>query len=556
MRLSALFAACLVLTACLPASGPASPTPEAPAALATAQPTTQLPSPSLPAPTSAPPGSAAPINVAREGRVAVSGLHQETGPLAVDGDPGSMWFSETRAPAWFALSYEAPQLVDHLELVVSQSPAGETTHEIYLGLGPDLTLITQLSGATSDGQTLTVPVVPARPATRVLIRTLVSPSFVAWREVRLFAQPQPAPAPPPPLKLRPFINDKVDFPVGITHAGDGSGRIFILQQQGRIWVVDANGQRRNQPFLEIAERVSCCTERGMLGLAFPPGYPQKRYFYVTYTSTARDGINLGDEVFSRFHLAADADAGNPRSEEILLVIPQASEAHHGGKLQFGPRDGYLYMSTGDGGPGGGAGGRAQQTGVLQGKILRIDTESGATPYAVPPNNPFVGRDGFRPEIWAYGLRNPWSMTIDPPTGDLYIADAGETEWEEVDVQRGGDPGGENYGWPRLEGRHCYPLPGCDPSGITQPITEYHHLEGCVIAGGAVARGPRYQRMQGWYLYGDFCSGKVWALRNENGAWVASQLGAAGFPISTIGRDEAGNVYVAHYAGSNIYLLEE
>lgn len=500
--------------------------------------------------------AAAAANIAPLARVTV--LDQpDAARNAVDGNGGTQWTSGRVAPGWFALSYDQPYQVERIEMVVAQSPPGNTIHEIWLGNGPDLQFLTRLAGNTSDGQTLLAPVSPPQLVTRVLIRTSTSPSFVGWREVRVFGASAPQP-PGASLKLTPFLTGgRIDHPTNITHAGDGSGRIFINQQEGRVWVVNANGERRSQPFLEIPERVGCCNERALLGLAFPPGYAQKRYFYVSYTSTARPDLRiaLGDDVISRFRLAADADAGNPRSEEIILVIPQASDAHHGGKMEFG-RDGYLYVTVGDGGPGGGAEGRAQRTDNLQGKLLRIDVEAGQTPYAIPSSNPFVGRDGYRPEIWSLGLRNPWGMTIDLPTGNLYIADAGENEWEEIDVQRRGDAGGENYGWPRMEGRHCYPQEGCDMSGLTLPVTEYHHLEGCAEIGGAVARGSRYRQLQGWYLYGDFCSGRIWGLREEDGRWIVSVVGEPGFPISSMGRDEAGNLYVADYAHGAIYLIGE
>jgi glucose/arabinose dehydrogenase len=496
-------------------------------------------------------------NVASAARLSAWGAHQERARLAVDGDTSTLWSSEQYPVAWIALSYDRPYRVERIELVTGQNPSGSTTHEVWVGNGPELSLLTRLAANTNDQQVLTVPVTPARDLTRILVNTTSSPSYVAWREIRVFGQV--AGPPPAGIKLTPFVRGgPVGSPTGITYAGDGSGRVFVLEQQGRVWVVAANGERRNQPFLEIPERVNCCNERGLLGLAFPPGYPRQRYFYVSYTSTARpqDGIGFGDLVISRFHLAADADAGNPRSEEVILRIPQATDAHHGGKLEFGPRDGLLYVSVGDGGPGGGAGGRALQTDVLQGKILRIDVESGEKPYGIPPANPYVGQSGYRPEILAYGLRNPWGMTIDPPSGDMYIADAGEVWWEEINVHRADEPWGVNYGWPHMEGRHCFPQDACDTSGITAPVTEFHHLEGCVGVGGAVARASRYTRIQGTYFYADFCSGRIFSLREEGGRWVATVAAEAGFPLSSIGRDEAGNVYVADYTRAQIYRIDE
>lgn len=548
----------VALAACTPMAPPV-PTQQAlatelpPVSTAAAATVAASPVPSTVAATPSVPSS----NVAAQAQVVTWGKHPEQARNAVDGNPDTFWWSESAPKAWIGLIYDRPYEIERIELLVAQTPAGQTTHEVYLGHGPDLSLVQRLAGSTADGQTLTIPVTPTRAATRVLVRTLISPSQVAWREVRVFGRVAGQPA--PSARLTVFSRGgPVDSPVGVTHASDGSGRLFVLQQQGRIWVLGPNGERRSQPFLEMPERVSCCTERGLLGLAFPPGYQQKRYAYVSYTSVARSdqGIQYGDLVISRFRLAADADALNPRSEEVLLVIPQASGAHHGGKLEFGPRDGLLYISSGDGGPGGGAEGRALRTDNLQGKLLRVDVESGQQPYAVPPSNPHVGQAGFRPEILAHGLRNPWGMVFDPVTGDLFIADAGETEWEEVNVHRAAEPWGLNYGWPRMEGRHCHPLEPCDVSGTTLPVVDYHHLEGCVITGGAVARAARYQRLQGAYVFADFCSGRLWTLREEQGRWVAADFGTAGFPISTIGRDEAGNVYVADYTRGQIWLIED
>ncbi len=333
-------------------------------------------------------------------------------------------------------------------------------------------------------------------------------------------------------------------PTTIANAGDGSGRLFVLEQRGRIRVLAAGA---TGTFLDISDRVSCCIERGLLGLAFPPGYATKGRFYVHYTNLA------GNVVIARYRVSADPNVADPASEEILLTIDHPYANHNGGQLAFGPRDGYLYIGVGDGGSEEDPHNYGQNPGVLLGKILRIDVEGGTMPYAVPPDNPFVSRPGYRPEIWALGLRNPWRFSFDRETGDLYIADVGQDRYEEVDFQPASSRGGENYGWRIMEGLHCFNPDPCDPAGLVQPVAEYDHALGCSITGGYVYRGPDVA-LRGVYYYGDYCSGRMWGLRQENGAWQNTQLLKSPYPISTFGEDEAGNVYLADYAGGRIYQL--
>ena len=310
-------------------------------------------------------------------------------------------------------------------------------------------------------------------------------------------------------------------PVHITHAGDGSGRIFIVEQSGRIRV-SSDGTLRQVPLLDIGTRISCCGERGLLSVAFPPGFGSKRHFYVDYTHTS------GNTVVSRFRMGADPDVADPSSEQILLTIQQPYANHNGGQLAFGP-DGYLYVGMGDGGSGGDPQNNAQNPASLLGKILRIDVESGAFPYAVPASNPFVTAAGYRPEIWALGLRNPWRSSFDRRTGDLYIADVGQNLYEEIDFQPAGGTGGENYGWRIQEGAHCYNPNPCDRTGLIQPVFEYDHSQGCSVAGGFVYRGAIYPRMQGVSFFSDYCSGRVWGLRREGASWQSTQLSAPPTP---------------------------
>jgi hypothetical protein len=284
-------------------------------------------------------------------------------------------------------------------------------------------------------------------------------------------------------------------------------------------------------------------------VAFPPGYSGKRYFYVDYTNTS------GNTVISRFRLSSDPDVADPGSERILLTIAQPYPNHNGGQLVFGP-DGYLYIGMGDGGSAGDPQNNAQDPASLLGKILRIDVESGAEPYAVPASNPFAGRTGYRGEIWALGLRNPWRFSFDSRTGDLYVADVGQNQYEEVDFQPAGSSGGENYGWRIMEAGHCFNPDPCTQTGLVQPVFEYAHTQGCSVTGGFVYRGALYPRMQGLYFLSDYCSGRVWALRRTGISWQSAQLLPGSFAVSTFGEDEAGNVYVADYDAGDVYRLTD
>jgi glucose/arabinose dehydrogenase len=362
-------------------------------------------------------------------------------------------------------------------------------------------------------------------------------------------------------------------PTSITHAGDGTPRIFVTEQPGRIRIIK-NGVLLGTPFLDLTARIGIPGgEQGLLSVAFPPGYGTTRNrFYVYYTNPA------GTLVIARYRPTANADVADPNSEEIILTIDHpAFSNHNGGQLQFGP-DGFLYIGTGDGGGGGDPSGNAQNPAVLLGKLLRIDVEpvgnpfvtlfriylptifqSGVAPnYRIPPNNPYVGTPGYRGEIWALGLRNPWRFSFDRQTGDLYIGDVGQGLWEEVDFQPKSSAGGENYGWNILEGMHCFnPAVGCiPPPRYSPPVAEYPHNPDCSITGGYVYRGPdALSAMQGIYFYGDICSGTIRGLQRFNNNWVSTPLttNTAPFGISTFGEDQAGNLYMADYGGGGIAL---
>ncbi len=343
-------------------------------------------------------------------------------------------------------------------------------------------------------------------------------------------------------------------PVSITHAGDNTPRVFVVQQTGQIRIIK-NGALLPAPFLDIAGRISTGGERGLLGLAFPPGYSNKGYFYVNYTNTA------GHTVIARFERNLNnPDLADPGSEQIVLTIDQPFANHNGGQLAFSPRDGLLYVGMGDGGSGDDPGNRAQNPAELLGKILRLDVERGRPyTYTVPATNPFINTPGFRPEIWTLGLRNPWRFSFDQATADLYVADVGQNAFEEVNFQAAASAGGENYGWRIMEGANCFnPPTGCSAAGLTLPVWQYDRrgTGDCSVTGGFVSRGGRFPRMQGRYFYGDFCSGRIWGLRFENGAWVNSLMLDTTLQISTFGDDEAGNLYVAGYNNGTVYTITD
>jgi glucose/arabinose dehydrogenase len=336
-----------------------------------------------------------------------------------------------------------------------------------------------------------------------------------------------------------------DWPVHIAHAGDGSGRIFVVERPGRIRIVK-NGQLLLNPFLDITGRIlSTGNEQGLLSVAFSPGYASQGHFYVDYTDL------LGNTVIARYAVTADPDVADPNSEQLVLTVNQPYANHNGGQLAFGPNDGYLYVGMGDGGDAGDPGNNAQNPTSLLGKLLRIDVETGSPlTYTVPATNPFTQTVGYRPEIWALGLRNPWRFSFDRQTGDLYIGDVGQALYEEVDVQLASSPGGENYGWNIMEGFHCYAAASCDNTGLTLPVLEYPHAQGdCSVTGGTVYRGTAYALMDGVYVYADYCSGRVWGLRNDGSTWQSTLLLDTPFQITSFGEDEIGNIWLTRYAGA-------
>ena len=309
------------------------------------------------------------------------------------------------------------------------------------------------------------------------------------------------------------------------------------------------GRSRPNSFLDISGAVSGGGEQGLLGLAFHPDFPDDPRLFVYYTDTS------GDTRVSSFSVdPSNPDRADPDSEVQLLFIDQPYGNHNGGALAFGP-DGYLYIGVGDGGSGGDPHGNGQKLGTLLAKVLRIDVDSttGDQAYGIPADNPFVSTDSARPEIFALGLRNPWRLSFDRDTGDLWIGDVGQRAWEEIDVARAGTSGA-NFGWNRMEGSHCFrPSDGCDTSGLTVPVTEYSHdTGGCTVIGGYVYRGSAEPELAGGYLFGDYCSGTIWAIDPSGDAFREPTVVAeSGATISSFGEDEAGELYVTDLSSGEL-----
>jgi glucose/arabinose dehydrogenase len=330
--------------------------------------------------------------------------------------------------------------------------------------------------------------------------------------------------------------------VALANAGDGTARLFVVEQPGRIRILDG-AHVRPIPFLDISSLVACCGERGLLSAAFHPEYESNGAFYVFYTNAA------GDLVLARYLVSTDPSLADSSSGAIVLTIPHPTYSNHnGGQVAFGP-DGRLYLSTGDGGGGGDPDDNGQDLGSLLGKVLRLAVDGGPS-YSIPPDNPFVSVPGARPEIWAYGLRNPWRITFDRRTGDLFVGDVGQGNREEVDFEPAGT-GGRNYGWVRMEGSLCYrPSTGCNDGSLTLPVLEYSHALGCSVTGGYRYRGRSAAGLDGVYIFGDYCSGRLWGgIQDGAGAWSSVELLDTPHNVTTFGEDESGELYVVAYGAS-------
>lgn len=340
-------------------------------------------------------------------------------------------------------------------------------------------------------------------------------------------------------------------PLDLQSSNDGSDRLFVVEQGGKIRTIKA-GSILSAPFLDISSKVTLSGEMGLLGMAFHPSYATNRRFYVNYV---RGSSSEAQTVIAEYQaLASNPDQADPASERILLTVNQPNETNHkGGQLAFGP-DGLLYIGLGDGGGAGDPDGNGQNVTTLLGKLLRIDVDhrTAGREYAIPADNPFAGGGGAQ-EVWAYGFRNPWRFSFDPPTNRLFVGDVGQDNFEEVDIVQGG----ANYGWNTMEGLHCFnPASGCNMNGLTLPIMEYNHSEGAAVIGGFVYRGSAITELENSYVMADFVSGKIWYATESGGTWTRTLLLSTGRNISSLGRDSSGEIAVVDYSGSVLKVVPQ
>lgn len=360
---------------------------------------------------------------------------------------------------------------------------------------------------------------------------------------------------PSNYRLEEIAND-LHNPVYLTHAGDGSGRLFVVDKTGLIWIY-AQEQRQETPFLDIQSLVyDNHLEQGLLGLAFHPNFTENGWFFVHYSNKPH-----GDTTIARYTVSPDnANIADPTTASIVFTYTQPGDNHNGGMIEFGD-DGYLYLGLGDGVDPGDPENNAQNPNTLLGKLLRLDVDDvdKELPYAIPEDNPVnIVNPELAPEIWAWGLRNPWRFSFDRATGDLYIADVGQYRREEINFQPADSPGGENYGWRVFEGNNTFS--GEDvQDNFVDPVIEYNRDEGCAVIGGYVYRGDSLPALQGAYLFGDWCSGTIWAAyQHDDSEWQVSTLIDTGgnVNINSFGEDEVGEIYVVDLNGRILKLVEQ
>ena len=353
----------------------------------------------------------------------------------------------------------------------------------------------------------------------------------------------------PKIELFQVANGLIE-PVAITAMPSASDkRLFVVEQDGTIRIIGADKKLDPAPFLDIKSKVQSSGEMGLLGLAFHPKVAENNFFYVNYVDKS------SNTVVARYTISQTTGRADPGSEKLILKIRQPYSNHNGGALVFGP-DKYLYIGMGDGGSAGDPENRAQSMNDLLGKMLRINVDSG-NPYAIPGDNPFV-EEGGKPEIWAYGLRNPWRFSFDRKTGDMYIADVGQGSYEEISRQPATSKGGDNYGWRCHEGLHEYNIAGCQSAdNYVKPIIEYGHTEGrCSVTGGYVYRGSKYPALAGKYFYGDFCGGQLYYTQQKDSQWEVMAALDTLYQITTFGEDSAGELYTADYATGTVYQVTD
>jgi hypothetical protein len=388
------------------------------------------------------------------------------------------------------------------------------------------------------------------PGARGGVRALLPLAFLLVLGCSDDAGTQPDdPDTPPGFELRvEVVASGLSNPLHLT-APTGDSRLFVVEQPGRIRIIQ-NGQLLATPFIDLTAKVLSGGERGLLSMAFDPAYATNGHFYVNYTD------RTGDTVVERYRVSSDPNRGDPASAKLILFVNQPFANHNGGHVLFGP-DGKLYVGMGDGGSGGDPQRNGQNRNTLLGKLLRIDVSRG-DPYAIPPDNPFVGQGGARGEVWAYGLRNPWRIWFDRTDRILYVADVGQNQDEEVNAVEQSSAG-VNYGWNVMEGRQCFNASSCNQSGLTLPVVTYGHSGGaCSVTGGLVYRGQRIPEIRGHYFYADYCAGWVRSFRLTNGAaadprdWSVGAVGS----ILSFGEDAAGEMYLLSANGRVYRFLSE
>ena len=367
--------------------------------------------------------------------------------------------------------------------------------------------------------------------------------------------------PPPPPATFDLVQVASGFsnPLDIQQPDDSSGRLFVVEQGGHIQIIQSNGTRAATPFLDVTGRLGFTSggETGLLGVAFHLNYATNRRFYVNYTRN--NGTQLQTVIAEFTVSSANSNSADPSTESILFTVDQPFSNHNGGGLAFG-KDGFLYIGLGDGGSGGDPLGNGQNTNTLLGKMLRIDVDSAHSPglnYAIPPSNPFA-TSGGRAEIWLFGLRNPFRFSFDSVTGDLWIGDVGQDSFEEVDHLTPAQ-GGANLGWNIMEGTHCFSPPtGCPMTGLTLPVFDYDHSQGDeTVIGGHIYRGTKMPALVGTYVFGDFISGRMWTLTQSGSTFTRTSLfTVAANDISSIGRDQLGELYVARYSTGAVSRIHQ
>jgi glucose/arabinose dehydrogenase len=352
-----------------------------------------------------------------------------------------------------------------------------------------------------------------------------------------------------------LVTSGLTSPLDLEQPADSSGRLFVVEQGGRIRILQ-NGTLLPQSFLDISSKIVpnfAGTEMGLLGMTFHPSFQQNRKFYLNYVRSSSGQIQ--SVIAEYVQSPANSNLADPASERILLVVNQAGNFpnHKAGQLAFGP-DGFLYFGLGDGGGAGDPFGHGQNTQTLLGKMMRIDVNSTSPglAYSIPPDNPFATGGGL-PEIFAIGFRNPWRFSSDRATGRLFVADVGQNSFEEVDlVQKGG-----NYGWNIMEGAHCFDPPsGCNMTGLTPPIVEIPHPEAEAVIGGFVYHGTALADLQGSYIFGDL-NGKIWSLQEgPPNTFTRKLLSNSGLSISSFGQDEDGEIYVVDFTGKVFKIVPQ